>query len=100
MRVSPPSPYDPRVDYLVYVLLSESGQRTYVGITLDMGRRLEQHNGARPGGARSTRAGRPWNLAVTYGPYPNRAHAQRVEARLKKVRGMERLDRTAESLED
>ena len=44
----------------VYVLLSaKKPKRTYVGWTLDLERRLQQHNSG--GGARSTR-GRDWLL--------------------------------------
>ncbi len=81
-------------EWWVYVLLSESSERpfTYVGIALDVEQRLAQHNGARPGGAKATRARRPWKLAVTYGPYPNRSAAQSAEAVVKKSKGLERLD--------
>ena len=41
------------------VYLLAAAKRTYVGITTDLRRRLDQHNGERRGGARSTRAGRP-----------------------------------------
>jgi putative endonuclease len=96
---SDPITYDPEVDWLVYVLLSESGGRTYVGIGRNPERRLAQHNGHLPGGARSTRAGRPWCLAITFGPYADRSRAQVVEARLKKTRGLDRLDVCAQVLE-
>ena len=75
----------------VYVLLSADGQRTYVGITTDTARRLEQHNGALPGGAKATRRGRPWTLGVTYGPYATQSEALKVELRVKKLRGPRRL---------
>lgn len=93
MSDEPPrdEPAEPK-DWSVYVLVSERLTRTYVGIALDTDRRLEQHNGEAPGGARSTRAGRPWSLARTYGPYPDRGTAQRAEAALKRERGMARLD--------
>jgi len=91
--------YDPARDWLVYVLVSTRCNRTYVGIAKNPVRRLGQHNGLSPGGARSTRAGRPWELAVTYGPYPDRGRAQRVEARLKKASGLQRLELSADDLE-
>ena len=78
--------------WLVYVLVSEVLERTYVGIALDTTRRLAQHNGEQPGGARSTRGGRPWSLAVTYGPFASRAEAQSVEYVLKRRKGLARLD--------
>lgn len=75
----------------VYVLRSRAGPRTYVGIALDPKRRLAQHNGRVPGGAKSTRAGRPWRLAKTFGPFETRGQAQRVEASIKRLRGLARL---------
>ena len=79
-------------DWLVYLLVSAVEVRTYVGIARDAERRLSQHNGESPGGARSTRAGRPWELAATFGPYATRGLAQRAEAQLKRRRGLARLD--------
>ena len=75
----------------VYVLVSDSAGSTYVGVTSDLERRLAQHNGERPGGAKSTRGGRPWTLAARYGPYPGRGEAQSAEHRVKRLRGRERL---------
>ncbi len=77
--------------WVVYVLRSRSGPRTYVGIALDVKQRLSQHNGRVPGGAKSTRAGRPWRVAKTFGPFATRGEAQRVEAQIKRLRGLARL---------
>jgi predicted GIY-YIG superfamily endonuclease len=77
--------------WTVYVLVSRDRRRTYVGITNDLPRRLSQHNGEQPGGAKSTRAVRPWSLGRRLGPYRTRSHAQRVEARLKLRVGQARL---------
>lgn len=82
-------PDDP--EWFVYVLVSECAERTYVGIALNPDKRLEEHNGIRAGGARSTRAHRPWKLATTYGPYANRSEACTAEARVKKLKGLARL---------
>ncbi|MCX4244927.1 GIY-YIG nuclease family protein [Paraliomyxa miuraensis] len=75
----------------VYVLVSASGGRTYVGITCDLDRRLAQHNGDRPGGAKATRPGRPWSVGATFGPYATRGRAQRIEHRIKRRSGRDRL---------
>ena len=75
----------------VYVLISATGRRTYVGITVDPDRRTAQHNGELSGGAKATRAGRPWTIAALYGPYRSRAEAQRAEYALKRRRGRQRL---------
>jgi len=79
------------MSWLVYVLVSESRSASYVGITTDLERRIEQHNGSLPGGARSTTYGRPWAIAMTHGPYATRGEAQSVEHELKRRRGTERL---------
>ena len=77
--------------WVLYVLWSERLRRTYAGITIDLERRLAQHNGEQPGGARATRAGRPWQIATTYGPYPDRSSASRAERAVKRLRGRRRL---------
>ena len=79
----------------VYVLVSTGGDRTYVGITTDPERRLTEHNGRSPGGAKATRAGRPWRLAKLYGPYPDRSAATQAERKLKRLRGLARLQWSA-----
>lgn len=51
----------PTRDYLVYCLQSTvTPTRTYVGVTNNWTRRLRQHNGEITGGAKTTRAHRPW----------------------------------------
>lgn len=62
--------------------------RSYVGVAIDVGRRLRQHNGELAGGARATRVGRPWQIAVVHGPYRDRGAAQSVEYQLKRRRGV------------
>ncbi|GLC39017.1 hypothetical protein PLESTB_001770900 [Pleodorina starrii] len=71
-----------------YILVSESTQRTYNGITTDLQRRLQQHRGLLPGGAKSTRTARDWAyLAVVHSPDWNgaagRGRAMAFEARLR-----------------
>lgn len=80
----------------VYVLVSMSSERTYVGVTNALRRRLDQHNGKLLGGAKSTRAGRPWRVGCTHGPFETKGEALQVEFRLKKIRGLSRLRATAE----
>ena len=75
----------------VYVLVSPSSGTTYVGVTTDLERRLAQHNGEGPGGARRTRSGRPWEVGVVYGPFEHRGEAQRAEHRVRRLRGHARL---------
>ncbi|MCB9564374.1 MAG: GIY-YIG nuclease family protein [Kofleriaceae bacterium] len=82
----------PRAPWFAYVLVSVRTRRTYVGVTTDVVRRTRQHNGELAGGARSTRAGRPWRVGALHGPYATRGEAQSVEHALRRRRGLRRLD--------
>jgi predicted GIY-YIG superfamily endonuclease len=82
-----------RLRWSVYVLASRAGPRTYVGVAVDVRARLRQHNGEDTGGAKSTRAGRPWRIARVLGPFATRGQAQRIEAAVKRLRGRARLRR-------
>ena len=68
----------------VYVLECVDGT-LYTGITTDLERRLAQHNGERPGGARCTRARRPVRLAYAE-PQSDRSAAARREVEIKRLR--------------
>lgn len=83
----------------VYVLASEARRVTYVGIAKDVEARLAQHNGETRGGAKSTRAARPWRVARVTGPYASRAEAQSAEYALKQLRGPARLASDEGSIE-
>ncbi len=76
--------------WFVYVLCSAGG-RTYVGVTTDVDRRVRQHNGELAGGARATRAHRPWQVGRVHGPVATRGAAQKLEAEVKRRRGALRL---------
>ena len=91
--LAPTVPGEPPIaaPWLVYVLRSADGARTYVGITTDVDRRLAQHNGDLPGGARSTRHGRPWRVEALSPPLPDRSTALRLEHRVKRARGAARI---------
>ena len=86
-----PAAEAPVTEWWVYLLQSTRLRRSYVGIAVDVDRRLRQHNGELVGGARSTRSGRPWTVARRLGPFPDRATASRVEYAWKQVRGRQRL---------
>jgi predicted GIY-YIG superfamily endonuclease len=93
---TPEPPIDPAATaepqaWFVYVLRSSRARRTYVGISTDPSRRLEQHNGDRPGGAKSTRAHRPWQIGIVYGPFEGRSAASQCEAAVKRRRADARL---------
>ncbi|WP_296305087.1 GIY-YIG nuclease family protein [uncultured Desulfovibrio sp.] len=65
-------------------LLRCADDSLYCGITTDMARRLAQHNGLLPGGARYTRARRPVRLEACR-TCADRSQALRLEARIKKI---------------
>jgi predicted GIY-YIG superfamily endonuclease len=75
---------DAQLRWVVYVLWSASRSRFYTGVSTDGSRRLRQHNGALKGGAKATRAGRPW-LVVYRWFCATRSEAQIEEARIKKL---------------
>lgn len=76
--------------WFVYVLASQAITATYVGISIDVERRLLQHNGEQRGGARSTRRGRPWQIRAVSGPMASRGAALQLEHRVKAAPGSER----------
>ncbi len=69
--------------WYVYMLRCADGS-LYTGITTDIPRRLEEHNGGGADGARYTRSRRPVNL-IYQEPARDRAHAARREAALKRL---------------
>ena len=70
-------------------LLECSDQSLYVGITTDLQRRLQEHNGMIPGGARYTRSRRPVRL-VWSEPSDSRSAAGQREAAIRKLSRMQK----------
>lgn len=69
----------------MYILGNETNNRTYVGYTSNLRRRLRQHNGQLKGGARSTRGCHTWFIHA-FVPHLTKAEALSFEARLHKTR--------------
>ena len=65
-------------------LLQCSDQTLYAGITTDLQRRIQEHNGATSGGARYTRSRRPVRL-VWFEPSKSRSAASQREATIRKL---------------
>ena len=65
-------------------LLHCSDNTLYCGITTDVPRRLDQHNGLRPGGAKCTRARRPVTLCASR-PCADKSEALRLERHIKSL---------------
>ena len=59
--------------------------RTYIGATVDLDRRLEQHNGMRSGGAKATKRFRPWSLLISVSGFTTWSEALRFEWRWKHI---------------
>ena len=98
---APPNPW------FVYLLVSEEGQ-TYVGATVDVDRRLRQHNGELKGGARATAArvqqGQAWRRMCYVSGFPDNHAALQFEwrwkslSRRKDLKGFDPLERRLEAL--
>jgi len=73
----------------VYLLRCADGT-LYTGVTVDVSRRLRQHNGELVGGARYTRSRRPVTLLWEQ-PAVNRSAAQIMEARLRRLNREQKL---------
>ena len=69
-----------------YLLATTGGgfQKTYVGVTPDLERRLRQHNGEIAGGARAT-AGRQWERIGHIRGFPDHRAALQFEWRWKQI---------------
>jgi predicted GIY-YIG superfamily endonuclease len=69
--------------HCVYLLNSLSKpQRTYVGYTVDLDRRVRQHNGELVGGAKYTQHGRPWKVIGYVTGFPTDSLALQFEWRM------------------
>ncbi len=75
--------------WTVYILHCADGS-LYTGVTTDLDKRLAQHRGERPGGARYTRARRPlilvWSCDAS-----DRSQALKREAAIKKLSKQQKL---------
>ena len=69
-------------EFFVYLLESSSKRTTYVGATVNLERRLRQHNGELVGGARATK-GRAWKRQFLVGGFEEERAALRFEWRWK-----------------
>jgi len=68
------------MDYIVYILESESRGSYYVGSTADLAARLQRHNQGR---SKYTKMGIPWKVVYTEG-FATRSEAVRREQKIKR----------------
>ena len=71
------------MSYWVYIVLC-ADNTLYTGIATDVPRRLTEHNGCKPNGARYTSARRPVTL-VYRAEFDNRSDACKEEFRIKRL---------------
>ncbi|KAL2896333.1 Structure-specific endonuclease subunit slx1 [Bienertia sinuspersici] len=70
--------------WCVYLIASTNPPlKTYVGVTNDFSRRLKQHNGELKGGAKASRAGRPWICACLIQGFRSHSEACEFESKWK-----------------
>jgi putative endonuclease len=69
--------------YSLYIVSCADGT-LYTGIATDVGRRLQEHNGLKPKGARYTSARRPVRL-VYEASFATRSDALKEECRIKRM---------------
>ncbi|KAF5198646.1 Excinuclease ABC, C subunit, N-terminal [Thalictrum thalictroides] len=84
-KLSPPSSSrSSPSSWSVYLIISTNKPiKTYVGVTTDFSRRLKQHNGDLKGGAKASRAGRPWICACIIQGFKDHSDACELEAKWK-----------------
>jgi putative endonuclease len=70
---------NPQKTYFLYVLVSEVDERTYIGITENLERRLAEHNS---GGTSSIRRSVPFRIHYTES-YSSKTEARKRELQLK-----------------
>lgn len=75
--------------YFVYILRCRDDS-LYTGITTDIQRRLQEHNGQLPGGAKYTTSRNPVELVYS-SMFPDRSSASREESRIKKLTRVQKL---------
>jgi len=77
-------------DWFCYILISTDSKysnRTYIGKTCYINKRIRQHNGNLSGGAKYTHVGRPYQYACIISEFVNETEALRFEYRLKHPNG-------------
>lgn len=83
-EVSPSNSRPLKNPWSVYLILSTNPPyKTYVGVTTNFSRRLKQHNGELKGGAKASRAGRPWVCACLIRGFHSKTEACEFESKWK-----------------
>ena len=75
-EVIPDDPCQVEKPWFCYVLHSCNIKKTYVGVTVNLKKRIRQHNGEIKGGARATCGSRPWQYWCIMGPFKKKTALQ------------------------
>ncbi|KAL7083655.1 hypothetical protein ACP275_14G176800 [Erythranthe tilingii] len=90
----------PRNSWAVYLIVSTNPPiKTYVGATNNFSRRLKQHNGELKGGAKASRAGKPWICACIVQGFTNKCKAYEFESKWKIISRKSPRKRSSEKQE-
>ncbi len=73
--------------FYVYIIYSHKIKKCYKGSTIDLRRRISDHNN---GNVRSTKFGMPWHL-LYYEGFKNKVYCRREELFLKSGNGRDRI---------
>jgi predicted GIY-YIG superfamily endonuclease len=93
-----------QTEYVVYVLINTSHNKTYVGITNNPTRRLRQHNGELVGGAKYTTSNKGSGEWIFYGFIKNLEKRQslslekRIKIKSRKLKGLP-IDRRIKAID-
>ncbi len=68
--------------YTVYIIKSLKSDKYYTGHTLDVKKRIVEHNN---GMTKSTKSGIPWELVYTK-DFPSKSIAQHIELKIKRMK--------------
>lgn len=71
--------------WVCYCVSSESINKTYVGSTNNLKRRIKQHNGILKNGAKATRVGRPWKIFIAVTGFQSKSECLSFEWHWKKL---------------
>ena len=84
--------------YYVYLLKCNNNNRTYIGSTNNLSRRIRQHNGEISGGAKST-SGESWKFAFYMTGFRDHSEALQAEWRFKRPVGNRNVPRIYSGIE-
>ncbi len=82
------------MEYICY-MITHAYQNTYVGITNDFTRRLNQHNGILKGGAKATHKYQDWTLAFYISGFKTKSEVLSFEWHMHHPNGKRRKDSTS-----